>query len=196
MKKIKLVFIMLMVLLVSCFKQSNAGYLEVVNHSKESITIYGFGQGNETIQSGDTSTVYTFDLGEYEQIWYHICVYGYYFSALYWDPWYSTYWGGYCEDACVQNGKKTTVNIYDYLIESSITIRNHTQTNISGWWNYIKEEESYWVIDAGGSGQWDFNIPPDSSFPFRFRISEPYIIDTTVVISGGEHLNVDIYPEY
>jgi hypothetical protein len=195
MKRLKIILILFLLLLGSCLKQNNEGYLEVVNHSTESITISGFGQGYETIESGDTSKVYTFDLGEYEHIWYRICVYGYYFSALYWDPWYSTYWGGYCEDACVHNGRKTTLNLYDYLIESSVTIRNHTSSNMSGSWNYIKAEDSYWMIDAGGLGRWDFNIPADTTFPFSFHVNEPCLLDTTVLISGGEHLNVNIYPE-
>ena len=193
MKKINIILIAGLILIFGCFKQSNEGYMEVVNHSTESIYIGGFNQGYETIASGDTSKLYTFDLGEYEHIWYNIAVGGYYFSTL--AQWYynTPYWG-YSEDVCIHDRQITTLDIYNYLVESSITITNHTSSNMS-YYLYFYRSDLSWYINAGEWGGWNLNVPPDSSFPFNFRIYEPYLIDTTVMISGGEHLNVDVYPE-
>ncbi|MCF7832170.1 MAG: hypothetical protein K9N05_01165 [Candidatus Marinimicrobia bacterium] len=193
MKKINIILIAGLIIIFGCFKQNNEGYLEVVNHSTESISIGGFDQGYETIASGDTSKVYTFDLGEDPHRWFNVEVGGYYFTTL--AQWYynTPYWG-YSEDVCIHNGNKTTLDIYNYLVASSLTITNLTSSPASYFLNFYRSDLS-WYIDPEGLNRWNLNIPPDDSFHFSFRIYEPYVIDTTVMISGGEHLNVDVYPE-
>lgn len=193
MRKSLIVFTVIFIFLSGCLQKGNEGYLEVVNHSTESIYIYGFDQGSETIASGDTSKLYTFDLNDDPQSWYNISVGGYYFSTL--AQWYynTPYWS-YSEDVCIHDGQKTTLDIYDYLVESSVTITNHTSSNMS-YYLYFYRSDLSWYINAGGCGRWDLNIPPDTSFLFSFRIYEPYLVDTTIYISGGEHVNMDVYPE-
>jgi len=193
MKRSFILLVATVILIFGCFKQSNEGYLEVVNHSTASIYISGFDQESETIASGDTSKLYTFDLGQDPYRWYNIGVGGYYFTTLAWWYYNTPYWG-YSEDVCIHDGNKTTLNIYDYHVESSVKIINHTTSTLTGFLKFHRQDLS-WYIPAGGWGRWDLNVPIDRSFSFDFRIYEPYLIDTVVVVQGGEHLDVNIYPQ-
>lgn len=175
-------------LLIGCFQQNNEGYLEVINFSSDSIEIWGFGKGEEIIAIEDTSKLYTFDLGEYEHIWYCVHVSGKYISDK--GPRFPNSSYDYFENVCINNGMKTILEISDYLADCSVTITNKTPNNIT----YLSAEraELFSFLDPEESERWDFRAPIDSFTYFSIMVQEPFQFDTLVAISGGEHLNVEI----
>ena len=191
MKSVNYLFLVVFIFLFGCFKQSNEGYLEVVNLSSDSINIFGFGKGDETISAGDTSTMYTFELGEYEHIWYTVYARGKYINEM--GGRYPNVYLSYYRDVCIHDGSKTILEITDYLDECSVTIINKTTYYISyvagprdDLWSFLYPEET---------DLWDFRAPIDDVWNFTITVMEPFRFDTTVAVSGGEHLNVEILPE-
>lgn len=192
MRYLSLLFLFITVLLFSCLgKIHNEGYFVIINRSSESISIWGFDRGTEIIESGDTSKVYTFKIENDNYRWVRIHVSGEYIDYL--GDRFNNSEYPYSENVCVREGEKTFIEIFDVLDESSITIINQTNSSIS--YNLdIYRTDLAWYIEPGGNYRWDFNAPIDGEFYFGIYVFEPFFYDTTVVVSGGEHLSVNILP--
>lgn len=188
MKINTIILLAVFLLFFGCHIQNNEGYLEVVNLSSDIIKIHDFGKGEESIVVGDTSTMYSFELGDYEYSWHRIYVSGKYINEI--GGRYPNEYLDYYQDVCIYNGKKTILEISDYLDECSVNIINSTTHSIT----YLSAERAELLsfLDPGESERWDFRAPIDSGMYFSIQVQEPFRFDTLFMVFGGEHLSIDI----